>query len=68
LSAAPAALAAGTRRVLVDPCRCGDWHAEPDRAGTRDGKADAPSAEMLQMRVTHPLVDLHPPRSRLVNV
>src|SRR5262249_61776047 len=65
LPAAPAVLAGGARRVLAQPRRCGARRAEPDRAGTRDGKADAPRAEMLQMRVTHPLVGLHSPRSRL---
>src|SRR5262249_34748952 len=64
LPAAPAVLAGGARRVLAQPRRCGARRAEPDRAGTGDGKADAPRAEMLQMRLTHPLVDLHSPRSR----
>src|SRR5262249_60515892 len=62
--AAPAVVAGGARRAPARLRRCGARRAEPDRAGTRDGKADAPRAEMLQMRLTHPLVDLHSPRSR----
>jgi len=59
LPAASALLVGGTRRVIVHPRHDGGWLAEPDRAGAGYGKAGAPRAEMRQMRVTHPLVDLH---------
>jgi hypothetical protein len=34
------------------------FQAEPDRAGGRYRKPDTPRAEMLQVRLTHPLIDL----------
>src|SRR5215470_16726644 len=63
--AAPAALAGRAGRGTVQPPGGGVLPAGPGRAGGARGKAQPPGAEVLQVRLTHLLVDPHGSSHRL---
>src|SRR5207302_11424035 len=59
-AAALASLADGTRRVAVGRRNGRVFQTQSHRAGAGHGNPDPARAEMLEMRLTYALVDLHP--------